>query len=76
MKKYSRQLDSYIDCVEFALSYCRPTDQRTNVMYYKASDGLIHSSSFNYSLISLKPLTIEQFIIKVKDNITITVEFL
>ena len=61
MKNYSRQLDKSIESTNFANSYFRPQDGRTWVSYYKDVDGLIHSSSFNYSIIGSKPVTVEEF---------------
>jgi single stranded DNA-binding protein len=58
---YSRQLDKFIESKPFANTYFRQTDSRTHVSYYQDNDGLIHSSSFNYSIIGSSPVTVEQF---------------
>ena len=61
MKNYSRQLDKFIESKHYANSVYRETDGRTGVSYYQDNDGLIHSSSFNYSIIGSKPVTVEDF---------------
>jgi hypothetical protein len=60
-KNYSRQLGKFIDSTPFASSvYCQ-TNWQTWVSYYKDNDGLIHSSSFNYSIVKCEPVTEEEF---------------
>lgn len=61
MKNYSRQLDRFIESILFANSYFRAQDARTCVSYYIDSNRLIHSSSFNYSIIGAKAVTVEDF---------------
>ena len=58
---YSRQLDKFIESKHYASSAFKETDGRTWVSYYQDEDGLIHSSSFNYSIIGSKPVTEEEF---------------
>ena len=58
---YSRQLDKLIDSDHYAYSQYIETDYLTWVSYYRDREGLIHSSSFNYSIIGLKPVTVEEF---------------
>ena len=61
MKNYSRQLDKFIESTIYATSAFKSTDGRTWVSYYKDNNNLIHSSSFNYSIIGGSPVTIEEF---------------
>ena len=61
MGNYSRQLDKFIESKPYANSAFKETDGRTLVSYYQDNDGLIHSSSFNYSIIGSKPVTVEEF---------------
>ena len=62
MANYSRQLDKFIKSTRYATSYFRQTDARTYVNYYQDQSGLIHSSTFNYSIIGgLNPVSVEQF---------------
>ena len=61
MKNYSRQSDKFIESKHYANSVFREEDWRTGVSYYQDNDGLIHSSSFNYSIIGIKPVTVEDF---------------
>lgn len=61
MKNYSRQLDAFIESKPYAISVLRETDDRTRVSYYQDNGGLIHSSSYNYSIIGLTPVTVEEF---------------
>lgn len=61
MANYSRQLDKFIESTRYASSAFKETDGRTWVSYYQDNDGLIHSSSFNYSIIGSKPVTVEEF---------------
>jgi len=61
MTNYSRQLDKFIESKTYAHSYFKETDARTWVSYYQDADGLIHSSTFNYSIISSKPVTVDEF---------------
>lgn len=58
---YSRQLDKFIESKPYANSAFKKTDGRTWVSYYQDINGLIHSSSFNYSIIGSKPVTEEEF---------------
>ena len=60
-KNYSRQLGKFIDSTPFASSvYCQ-MNWETWVEYYQDENGLIHSSTFNYSIIGTDPLTVEDF---------------
>jgi len=61
MKNYSRQLDKFIESKPYANSVYRETDCRTWVSYHQDNNGLIHSNSFNYSIIGSKPVTVEEF---------------
>ncbi len=61
MKNYSRQLDKFIESTIYACSAFKKTDSRTWVSYFQDSDGLIHSSTFNYSIIGSKPVTVDEF---------------
>jgi hypothetical protein len=61
MKNYSRQLDRFIESTLFANSFFRRSDARTWVSYYQDGNGLIHSNSFNYSIIGCKPVTVDEF---------------
>jgi hypothetical protein len=61
MKNYSRQLDKFIESTVYATSAYRETDSRTWVSYYQDEEGMIHSNSFNYSIIGSSPVTVEQF---------------
>lgn len=61
MANYSRQLDKFIESKPYANSAFKETDSRTWVSYYQDNDGLIHSSSFNYSIIGNEPVTVEEF---------------
>jgi len=61
MANYSRQLDKFIESKPYANSAFKQTDCRTWVSYYQDENGLIHSSSFNYSIIGGTPVTEEQF---------------
>lgn len=60
-ENYSRQLDEFIESKPYAKSAFKQTDCRTWVSYYQDEKGLIHSSSFNYSIIGATPVTEEQF---------------
>lgn len=62
MTNYSRQLDKFIESKPYASSYYKKTDCRTWVRYYQDVNGLIHSSSFNYSILGAIPATPEQFL--------------
>ena len=61
MANYSRQLDKFIESKLYANSAFKATDGRTWVSYYQDVDGLIHSSTFNYSIIGPKPVTVDDF---------------
>lgn len=61
MKNYSRQLDKFIESKNYAVSAFKSCDSRTWVSYCQDNDGLIHSSTFNYSIIGSKPVTVEEF---------------
>ena len=61
MKNYSRQLGKFIESKLYANSVYKDTDDRTWVSYYQDNDGLIHSSTFNYSIIGCDPVTVEEF---------------
>lgn len=76
MKNYSRQLDKFIESTRFAYSYFRPQDDRTYVSYYQDTDGLIHSSSFNYSIIGSKAVTVEDFMVAMAKDSETTVVFI
>jgi len=61
-KHYSSQLDKFIESNHYANSGYKKTDGRTWVSYYQDKKGLIHSSSFNYSIIpGGNPVTVEEF---------------
>lgn len=61
MTNYSRQLDKFIESNKYASSYFKKTDARTYVSYYKDNNEMIHSSTFNYSIIGCKPVTVDEF---------------
>ncbi len=61
MTNYSRQLDKFIASELYAQSYFKPTDGRTCVSYYIDKEGLIHSSTFNSSIIASTPVTVAEF---------------
>lgn len=61
MANYSRQLDKFIESKPYANSAFKQTDGRTWVRYYQDQNGLIHSGTFNYSIIGGTPVTEEQF---------------
>ena len=61
MKNYSSQLDKFIESEHYANSHYKETDGRTCVSYYQDVGGLIHSSSFNYSIIGGDPVTVTEF---------------
>lgn len=58
---YSSQAGKFIESKHFANSFYKETDLRTWVCYYQDRNGLIHSSSFNYSIINSQPVTVERF---------------
>ena len=61
MKNFSKQLGKFIDSTPFASSvYCQ-TNWQTWVSYYQDNDGLIHSDTFNYSIIGTDPVTVDDF---------------
>lgn len=61
MANYSRQLDKFIDSKKYASSAFKATDGRTWVSYYQDNNGMIHSSTFNYSIIGSNLVTVEEF---------------
>jgi hypothetical protein len=61
MKNYSRQLGKFIESKFYADSAYSDMDDRTWVSYYQDENGLIHSSTFNYSIIGCEPVTVEEF---------------
>jgi len=61
MKNYSRQLDAFIESKPYANSAYRETDGRTWVHYHQDISGLVHSTSFNYSIIGGSPVTVDEF---------------
>ena len=61
MKNYSRQLGKFIESKPYASSVYSEMDDRTWVSYYQDNNGLIHSSSFNYSIIGCDPVTVDEF---------------
>ena len=61
MKNYSKQLGKFIESKPYASSVYEQTNWETWVSYYQDNDGLIHSSSFNYSVIGCEPITPEEF---------------
>ena len=75
MKNYSRQLDCFINSKHFADSHYRPTDSRTYVRYYIDEKGLIHSGTFNYSLIGCEPVSADKFRSLVSSNPDARVSF-
>ena len=73
---YSRQLDKYIDSTLYATSFYKQTDLRTWVSYFIDSEGLIHSDSFNYSIIGSKPATVQEFAQRAAKDIDTTVSII
>ena len=73
---YSRQLDKYIDSTLYATSFYRKTDLRTWVSYFIDCEGLIHSDSFNYSIIGSKPVTVQEFAQRAAKDIETTVSII
>lgn len=65
---YSAQQQKFIESKLFATSHLRKTDDRTTNRYYIDKDNLVHSVSFNYSLVKSRPLTIEEFKSNVLDD--------
>lgn len=61
MKNYSRQLDTFVESTPYAQSSFKECDHRTWVSYYQDDEGLIHSNSFNYSIIGSRPVSIDEF---------------
>jgi len=76
MKHYSRQLDRFIEAEIYATSAYRETDQRTWMRYFIDNDGMIHSSSFNYSLLASRPVTVDEFKKFVSHNPDAKVKFI
>ena len=71
MANYSRQLDKFIESINYANLFFKENDARTWVSYYQDSEGLIHSNTFNYSIIGCKPVTVDEFKkCIIKDSIT------
>jgi len=59
---YSRQADKFIKGVMIASSSFRQTDSRTSTSYFIDTDGMVHSSDKNYSIIfGNGPSTFEEF---------------
>lgn len=59
---YSRQADKFIKGVLIATSSFRPTDSRTATSYFIDTDGMVHSSDKNYSILfGNGPSTFEEF---------------
>jgi hypothetical protein len=75
MTNYSRQLDRFIESKPYANSFFKETDCRTWVSYYQDKNGLIHSNTFNYSIIGVLPVTEEQFNNFIKKDIQTKVNF-
>ena len=61
MRNYSRQLDTFIESKPYANSAYKETDSRTWVGYYHDQNGMIHSNTFNYSIIGRIPVTEDDF---------------
>ena len=61
MKNFSKQLGKFIDSTPYASSVYSEMDDRTWVSYYQDNNGLIHSSTFNYSIVRCEPVTEEEF---------------
>ena len=61
MANYSRQLDKFIESKKYASSAFKECDSRTWVSYYQDNNGMLHSSTFNYSIIGSNPVTVEEF---------------
>lgn len=76
MKNYSRQLDKFIDAEDYATSGYRKTDSRTWVSYAIDNNGLIHSSSFNYSIVGCNPVSVDDFSKLVDKNPDAKVNFI
>ena len=75
MANYSRQLDKFIESKIYANSVFKQTDSRTWVSYYQDANGLIHSSTFNYSIIGSNPVTKEEFKKCIKKDLGTKVSF-
>lgn len=75
MRNFSRQLDCFISSKPFASSHCRANDSRTYVSYYIDERGLVHSSSFNYSLIGCNPVSVDKFMELVNSDTKAMVSF-
>ena len=75
MKNYSRQADRFIESKQFATSYYRGADSRTWVTYYQDTEGMIHSSTFNYSITGCNPITVDEFMKRVEKDQNTTVTF-
>ena len=59
---YSRQVDKFIKGVLIASSSFRPTDSRTSTSYFIDTNGMVHSSDKNYSILfGNEPSTFEEF---------------
>ncbi len=61
MKVYSIQEKAFIEAEHFGSSEFRPQDGRTAQCYYIDSNNMIHSNSFNYSLLYTSPVTVDEF---------------
>ena len=68
MTNYSRQADKFIESKQFATSCYRETDSRTWVTYYQDTEGMIHSSTFNYSIMGSNPITVDEFMKRVEKD--------
>ena len=75
MKNYSRQMDKFMESKPYANSSFRQTDGRTWVSYYIDENQLIHSSTFNYSIIGCNAVTEEQFKKRIEKDIETKVSF-
>ena len=60
-KHYSRQLGKFIESKPYASSVYSQMNWETWVSYYQDKNGMIHSSSFNYSIVRNDPVTVEEF---------------
>ena len=75
MANYSRQLDKFIESKPYANSAYKETDSRTWVGYYQDQNGMIHSNTFNYSIIGRSPVTEDEFRVRIENDPEIKVSF-
>jgi len=58
---YSKQLNKNIDSKAFASTTAKPQDDRAVVSYFIDENNLIHSNSFNYSIVQASPMSVVEF---------------